>query len=183
MYWIWSVLLLIHLGTLNLSGSGLFASWGDGLVLCPSVLSQESGCALFAALCKEDLIYSQPMNQLTLNMSFLNLNPKKLFCLDLGMAGHWHYQLDSYQIKLQVYQPWIPSVLEVLGLGFNQALSGEEEDKEACIAQMFSPTLAWNSQVAAWRSSNQQDRRPALPPRHQRPRAGVGLWRSRLDYI
>lgn len=28
-------------------------------------------------------------------------------------------------------------MLEVLGLGFNQALSGEEEDKEARIAQMF----------------------------------------------
>lgn len=70
-------LLLIYLGALNLSG--LFASWGDGLVLCPSVLSQESGCALFAALCKEDLIYSQPMNQLTLNMSFLNLKPQETF--------------------------------------------------------------------------------------------------------
>lgn len=42
-------------------------------------LALEPGCALFAALCKEDLIYSQPMNQLTLEMSFLNLNPKKLF--------------------------------------------------------------------------------------------------------
>lgn len=26
-------------------------------------------------------------------------------------------------MQLQVYQPWIPSVLEVLDLGFNQALS------------------------------------------------------------
>lgn len=49
-------------------------------------LALESGCTLFAALCKEDPIYSQPMNQLTLNMSFLNLNPKKLFCLDLGLG-------------------------------------------------------------------------------------------------
>lgn len=43
-----------------------------------SVFSQEPGCALFAALCKEDLIYSLPMNQLTLNVSFLNINPKEL---------------------------------------------------------------------------------------------------------
>lgn len=33
-------------------------------------------------------------------------------------------------------------MLEALGLGFNQALSGEEEDKEARIALVFSPTLA-----------------------------------------
>lgn len=38
------------------------------------LLAMESGCALFAALCKEDLIYSQPMNQLTLNLS-LELKP------------------------------------------------------------------------------------------------------------
>lgn len=39
----------------------------------------------FAALCKEDLNYSQPMNQLTLICPLLNLNPKKLFCLDFGL--------------------------------------------------------------------------------------------------
>lgn len=33
-------------------------------------LAMESGCALFAALREEDIIYSQPMNQLTLNLSF-----------------------------------------------------------------------------------------------------------------
>ncbi len=67
-----------------------------------SVFSQEPGCALFAALCKEDLIYSQPMNQLTLDMSFLNLNPKKLYFVSSSdWAGHWHYQFDSYQTKLK----------------------------------------------------------------------------------
>lgn len=90
-------------------------------------------------------------------------------------AGHWHYQLDSYQMKLQVYRPWIPSVLEVLGWGFDQALPGEEEDEEARIAQMSSPTSAWDSQVVAWRSSDQRDRRPALLPRRQRLRAGLGF--------
>lgn len=40
----------------------------------------------FAALCKEDLNYSQPMNQLTLICPLLNLNPKKLFCLDFGLG-------------------------------------------------------------------------------------------------
>lgn len=45
--------------------------WSDGLLL----YLQESGCDLFAALCKEDLIYSQPMNHLTLNMPFLKFKP------------------------------------------------------------------------------------------------------------
>ena len=76
-------------------------------------------------------------------------------------------------MKLQVYRPWIPSVLEVLGLGSDQALSGEEEDKEARIAQMSSPTSAWNPQVAAWRSSTSRSE-DMLLPRRQRLRAGLG---------
>lgn len=46
----------------------------------------------------------------------LNLNPKKLF-MTSDWAGRWHYQLDSCQTKLQVYQPSIPSVLEVFRFG------------------------------------------------------------------
>ena len=67
-------------------------------------------------------------------------------------------------MKLQVYRPWIPSVLEVFGLGSDQALSSEEEDKEARIAQMSSPTSAWNSQVAAWRSSKPAGRKTCSCP-------------------
>lgn len=46
----------------------------------------------------------------------------------------------------------------MLGLGFDEVLSGEEEDEEARVAQMSSST---NCQVVAWRSSSQRDRRPA----------------------
>lgn len=81
-------------------------------------LAMESGCALFAALCKEDLIYSQPMNQLTLNLSFLNLNPKKLFCLDLGLGRP--LALSGGQLPDEVtgfIDHRSPSVLETLGFG------------------------------------------------------------------
>lgn len=71
----------------------------------------------------------------------MNLNPKKLFCLDLGLGRPLALSFGQLPDKVTGL-PWIPSVLEVLGLGFDLALSGEEEDKEARIAQMLSPTLA-----------------------------------------
>lgn len=94
----------------------------------------ESGCALFAALCKEDLIYSQPMNQLTLNLSFLNLNPKKLFCLDLKLGRP--LALSGGQLPDEVTgvidrrSPSDVGSVRFLG-DLIRALSGEEEDKEA----------------------------------------------------
>lgn len=44
---------------------------------------------------------------------------KKTFVLTLEWTGHGRYQLDSYQMKLNVYWPWIPFVLEVLASGFD----------------------------------------------------------------
>lgn len=65
------------------------------LVLFFFVISQVSGCALFAALYKEDLTYSQPMNQLTLNLSFWTWTLRNFSVLTSDWAGPWHYQLDS----------------------------------------------------------------------------------------
>lgn len=82
-----------------------------------SVFSQESGCALFAALCKEDLIYSQPMNQLTLNVSFLNLKPKKLFCLDLGLGRPLALSVGQLPDKVTVLLPMDPNCVGSVGIG------------------------------------------------------------------
>lgn len=82
-----------------------------------SVFSQEPGCALFAALCKEDLIYSLPMNQLTLNVSFLNINPKELFCLDLGLGRPLALSVGQLPDKVTVLLPMDPDCVGSVGIG------------------------------------------------------------------
>lgn len=76
-------------------------------------------------------------------------------------------------MTLQVYRPWIPSVLEVLGFGFDKALSGKEEEKRHVLPRCHHPpqpeTLRW-----LHGGPRQRDRRPALLPKCQRLRAGLG---------
>lgn len=117
-------------------------------------LAMECGCALFAALCKENLIYIQPMNQFTLNL--LNLNPKKLFCLDLRLGRPLALSVGQLQDE-QVYRPWIPSVLEVWGSGLD--LPWRKRIKRHVLPRCHHPTSAWSSQAVAWRSSKRRDRR------------------------
>lgn len=85
-------------------------------------------------------------------------------------------------MKLQVFSTVDPACAGSV-LGCDPALSGKEEDEEARAAQMSSPTSAWDSQVAAWKSSNQRDGRPALLPRLQRLTARWGCRWTWLRYI
>lgn len=139
----------------------------------------ESGCALFAALCKEDLIYSQPMNQLTLNLSFLNLNPKKLFCLDLGLGRPLALlvgQLPDEVTGLSTMDPiCVGSVWDLI-----RRSPARKRIKRHVLPTCHRPprpeTLRW----FAWRPSNQWDRRPAQTSETE---SWIGFRRTWLDYI
>lgn len=118
------------------------------------------------------------------------VNPKPIFwtktlrnfsVLTLDWAGHWHYQLDSYQMKLQVHRPWITSAFGSVRFGIWSRTLWQRRGREARSAQMSSSTSAWNSRVVAWRSSNQQDRRPAPPAQMSETESWFGFWWTWLD--
>lgn len=75
------------------------------------------------------------MNQLTLNMSFLNLNLKKLFCLDLGLDRPLALSAGQLPGKVAGLLAMDPTCVGSVEVGFDHTLSGEEEDKEARITQ------------------------------------------------
>lgn len=157
---------------------------------CSSFLSllQESGCAFFAALCKEDLNYSQPMNQLTLICPLLNLNPKKLFCLDFGLGRPLALsvgQLADRVVGVSSLEPiGVRSVR--FGIGSGALWHGRGYGGTHCL-DVHGSTLAWNLQVAAWRISNLQGRRSAPAPTAHRSdvregELGLAFQRMWQDY-
>lgn len=113
--------------------------------------------------------------------------------LTLDWAGCWHYLWDSYQ-KLKIHWQWIPSVLKVFGLGFDQAFSGEEDvwaraqtpqrwQRHDLLRRRHPLRLELGAFV--YSSSYQPSRRPALCPSRKgvRDRAGLGFGGTWLDYI
>lgn len=140
-------------------------------------LALESGCALFAALCKEDLIFSQPMTQLTLMPVLWTYTLGNFSVLTWDRASNgiisWTLNRWSYRfIDRGSHLCW-------KCLGFDSMLSSEEDDEwEEKLLGNYRGTICSELVIHVGpklfqRSSNQRDRRRALLPRCQRHRAGI----------
>lgn len=106
---------------------------------------------------------------------------KKLFwSWPRDWAGHWHYQLDSYQMTLQVSQPRVPSALEAFGLGtwIRRSSPATERTERRELPRCHRPPRPESLRRLRGRSPDQRDGRPAsplLPQTSKRLRAGLGF--------